>query len=254
MSIKVLTVPHLPNGEVRHVIIGKKYKKMLKTASNKHNFELICLDSNPFVDSRLEGHVDLSAVHLGGNEIALGSFLKNSDAVQRLKALGLNIRFVPDCSAPQYPYDAALNFCIVGNTLIYNHKTAQVDIVNELTIAKTPIDCKQGYTKCSVCVADEESIITEDKGIASKAESAGLKVLLLDNAEIELDGFKSGFIGGASFKIAHNKMAFTGYIINSNVRNAIEGFLEKRGIETVYLTKRSAFDIGSAIPITEELI
>ncbi len=254
MSIQILTVPHLPNGEVRQIIIGKKYEKMLKTASSKHSFELICLDSNPFVDSRLAGHTDLSAAHLGGNEIALGSFLKNSDAVQRLKALGLNIRFVPDCSAPQYPFDAALNFCIVGNTLLYNSKTAQTDIVNKLTITKTLIDCKQGYTKCSVCVVDEESIITEDKGIARNAENAGLKVLLLDDAEIKLDGFKNGFIGGASFKIARNKMAFTGYIINSDARNAVEGFLAKRGIETVYLTKRPAFDIGSAIPIAEELI
>ena len=42
-------------------------------------------------------------------------------------------------------------------------------------------------------------------------------------------------------------------IRNTYERNKIESFLSKRGIEAVYLTEDELFDIGSAIPLTEEI-
>lgn len=250
--IKTVAVPHLPQGRVRHLIIGKKYEKSLKNAAFRYDFELICLENNPYVDPRLAGHSDLMAAHLGKNSIIVCDFLKISPAVTRLTELGLSISYVPNCASAQYPYDAALNFCLIGNRLLANSRTASADIVNKFTKELSLIDCKQGYTKCSVCVADERSIITQDRGIAKAACDAGIDVLLIENAGIKLDGFSEGFIGGASFKIAPDVLAFTGYI-NNNVREQIESFLMKRGIKAVYLNDCPAFDIGSAIPITEKI-
>lgn len=251
--IRPVAVPHLPQGRVRHLIIGKKYEKMLKNAAFRHDFELICIENNPYVDHRLAGHTDLMAAHLGENSIIMCDFLKDSPAATELTELGLSISYAPNCVSAQYPYDAALNFCLIGHTLLANSKTANADIVNKFTKESSLIDCKQGYTKCSVCVADERSIITQDRGIAKAADGAGLDVLLVENAGIKLDGFSEGFIGGASFKIAPDVLAFTGYIINNNVREQIESFLMERGIKAVYLNDCPAFDIGSAIPITEEI-
>ena len=64
-------------------------------------------------------------------------------------------------------------------------------------------------------------------------------------------GFEHGFIGGSSFKINRNEMAFTGVINDKAERRRIERFLNERGIYAVYLTDGPLFDIGSAIPITE---
>ena len=69
----------------------------------------------------------------------------------------------------------------------------------------------------------------------------------------ETCGFEHGFIGGASFKINRNEMAFTGIINDTAERLRIERFLNERGIHAVYLTEESIFDIGSAIPIAEEI-
>ena len=115
------------------------------------------------------------------------------------------------------------------------------------------IPCKQGYTKCSICVVDENAIITDDSKITQIAAANGIEALLVDKGLATLDGFKYGFIGGSSFKIDKNKVAFTGMIRNTYERNKIESFLSKRGIEAVYLTEDELFDIGSAIPLTEEI-
>ena len=111
----------------------------------------------------------------------------------------------------------------------------------------TKLICKQGYTKCSICVVDENSIITADNKIAAIVSATGMDVLHVSEKITALDGFEHGFIGGASFKISRNKMAFTGVIAR------IERFLNERDIAPVYLTNAPMFDIGSAIPITEEI-
>lgn len=48
-------------------------------------------------------------------------------------------------------------------------------------------------------------------------------------------------------------MAFTGVIADVCERSRIERFLNERDIAPVYLTNAPVFDIGSAIPITEEI-
>lgn len=246
-----IKLPHLPQGKVQHVVIGKKYEKTLKNAAFRYNFEPIVLDDNPYVDKRLEGHADIMAAHLCNDRLIMCDFLKHSAEIDKLKALGFAIDFVPNSTRPEYPHDAMLNFCAVGDTLLYNSNIVSEDIVQKITSIRRFAKCKQGYTKCSTCVVDEFSIITEDSGVATAAKKAGLDVLLIEPAGVKLDGFQNGFIGGASFKLAHNVMAFTGYIINSNVRLQIERFLNERNIEPVYLNDCPAFDIGSVIPITE---
>lgn len=249
--IDFVQTPHLPKGNVRHLIIGKKYEKLLKNASVRYGFELICLESNPCCDKRLSGHADLAAVHIGGNRMVCRKFVKGSAAHSIMIELGASVDFVDDCISPIYPHEASLNFCIVGSKVILNPKTADAIIVEKLTNDRAC--CKQGYTKCSVCVVDDNSIITEDEGVARCAVTAGMNVLKIPYAGIMLDGFDKGFIGGASFKLAPDIMAFTGTLKNEIAKNKIEEFLQERSISAVYLNDAPAIDIGSAIPISEEM-
>ncbi len=80
-----------------------------------------------------------------------------------------------------------------------------------------------------------------------------MDVLTVSEKLAALDGFEHGFIGGASFKISANEMAFTGIINDASERSRIERFLNERGISAVYLTQMPLLDVGSAIPITEEV-
>ena len=244
---RFLDIPHLPQGKVRKIMLGEKYRKVLESTLLKHDLQPIWLKCNKNVDERLSGHCDLMAAHLGGRHLAV---LEDKAAeCEQINNIGLLKIKAPE--KPDYPYDAKLNFCIVGDKLIYNPKTA--DEVSVAFLNKVPAACKQGYTKCSVCVVDESTIITADACIAQIAEGVGIDVLLVDEKITALDGFEHGFIGGASFKINRNEMAFTGVINDAAQKLLIESFLNERGISAVYLTEHTLFDIGSAIPITEEI-
>ena len=243
--------PHLPQSRVRHIIIGEKYRKTLENALIQNNLSPIWLENNEFVDERLSGHCDLMAAHLGGRRIAACEFLKYSQLINNSNIPNIELLTVPDPTGKAYPMDAGLNFCLIGNKLIYNPNTANNAVVSALDCEMIP--CKQGYTKCSICVVDENAIITADTKIAQIAAANGMEAFLVDKGLAALDGFEHGFIGGASFKIAINKMAFTGIIKNAVERNKIESFLGKHGIEAIYLTEHELFDIGSAIPLTEEI-
>lgn len=245
--LRFIEKPHLPQGAVRHIIIGEKYQKCLENALIEHDLTPIWLKNNDFVDERLSGHCDLMAAHLGGKTVVTSELLKNSHIFDNL---GIEQLTIPNPMDKLYPMDAGLNFCIVGDKLIYNPKTACESAVSLLKCEKIP--CKQGYTKCSICIVNENSIITADSKIAQSAAAQGIDALLVDKRLSALDGFDYGFIGGASFKIGKNKLAFTGNINNVTERERIESFLNKRGIEAVYLTSNGLFDIGSAIPLTEE--
>lgn len=242
---KFIDIPHLPNGYVSRLILGEKYKKVLEKPLLERNIATIWLKNNDFVDKRLSGHCDLMAVHMGKNELAV---IERSES-DCLNINNIELNLIANMQKPQYPYDAELNFCIVGRHVIFNPKTANSELIDKLDLIK--LECKQGYTKCSVCVADENSIITSDSAIANIALRAGLDVLKISNNIVALNGFEYGFIGGASFKISKTQLAFTGVIEDQAERCRIERFLSEHDIVPVYLTDRRIFDIGSAIPITE---
>lgn len=71
--IRFVEKPHLPQGKVRQIIIGEKYKNVLESALFEQNTVPFWLKNNDFVDERLSGHCDLMAVHLGGNRLAAQS-------------------------------------------------------------------------------------------------------------------------------------------------------------------------------------
>lgn len=245
---KLVETPHLPKSKVRHIIIGEKYRKTLENALIAHDLAPIWLKNNPYVDERLSGHADLSAVQIG-KSVILSEYLRPCEQIHILTA----IEYVPDPQHAVYPYDAGLNFCIVGDKLFYNPKTANAKLVEKCE-CKQLIPVKQGYTKCSICVVDENSIITSDKRIAEAAESAGMDALYLSEPFVKLDGFDYGFIGGAIFKISETDLVFTGKIVDTIIESKIESFLSKRNINPIYLTDSQIFDIGSAIPLTENKV
>lgn len=60
------------------------------------------------------------------------------------------------------------------------------------------IDVRQGYSKCSIAIVDERSIITSDRGIAKAITRSGhdIDCLLISEGYVKLRGFDHGFIGG----------------------------------------------------------
>lgn len=244
--------PNLPT-KARSVLLGKKYADLLENPLKKAGIQPIFIPDNPFVDSRLSGHADLSVFHMGGEKCLLSPHLKGTDFSRRLEGIGADLDYLSEPMGSIYPKDAALNCCVVGDSLIYNKKTAAQGIDEYFTIkGRRLINVRQGYTRCSVCVVDDNSIITADRGIANAVHNAGVDILLISQGYVNLAGFDFGFIGGAAFKISNDRIAFTGTLDKHPDKSAIYEFLRKRGVEPVFLTDMPLFDMGGAVPILEK--
>lgn len=235
------------------VIIGEKYCKILQNGIKSLGINALFMPDNPYVDPRLSGHADLSVLHLGGDRLLLAPYLKRSSFSQQLEDRGFDIRFADIEQSALYPNDAQMNMCILGNKVIYNPQTGSDAIVKYLTIGNGAIQVssRQGYSRCSVCVVNDNAIITADEGICRSAKAHGVDVLKIRPGYIDLPGFDYGFIGGASFKLSDTKLAFTGGLDKHPDAERIIEFASLHNIDMVYITDKPAFDIGGAIPIIE---
>lgn len=234
------------------VLLGEMYYESLKQSLGHYGIKVLPIPANPYVDKRLSSHADLSVFHAGGEKIFLAPFLKGTEFAEKMHESGFNITFCDIIQGENYPNDAALNICSVGDNFIFNPKVSCQKIINELKEqGREGIITKQGYCKCSVCIVDEKSIISSDKGICKAWRDNGLDALEIEAGFIELKGFDYGFIGGAAFKLGAATLAFTGSLDAHPDKTRILEFLYKRSISPVFLTELPVFDIGSAIPVLE---
>ena len=233
------------------IAIGEKYSGVLGNSLESLDISTVYVPDNPFVDERLSGHADLSVFHAGGKDIFLAPYLNNTKLSKKIADLGFNIHFLNIKQDKLYPLDAALNACAFGDTLIYNKNVTSQDIVKHFE-EHNLISTKQGYARCSVCILDENSIITSDRGIYNAAVASDVEALLVTQGYVKLPGFQYGFLGGASFKIARDKLCFTGTLNSHPDKNRILDFLNSRNVEPLFLTDLPIFDIGGAVPITEK--
>ena len=235
------------------VLYGQKYAEFLEEPLKKRGIRSILVPDNRSVDPRLSGHVDLMVFHAGGERLFLAPQLRDSFLARELEKEGAILSFPSQVQGKNYPEDAMMNICSVGNSAFLNPRSAAKEIVDFLTndSERNLIQCKQGYSRCAICPVDGSALITADRGAAKAAERAGLSVLLISDGFIQLEGFPYGFIGGASFKISEHELAFTGTLDGHPDRDRILSFLLERKVKPVFLTERSIFDIGSAIPAFE---
>lgn len=235
------------------LLVGEKYADILEIPLKALGIGMLKVPDNPHVDTRLSGHADLSVFHFGENKILLAPYLKGSVLEKELLHRGFSVSIAGLVQSAKYPEDAQMNSCVVGENIILAPQVCCKEIVEYFTNLNTHkiIACKQGYTRCSVCVVDECAIITADRGIAEAAREKGIAVLGIRPDHIALDGFDYGFIGGSSFKISKKRLAFTGTLDKHPDKERILSFLAFRDVEPVYITNYPLFDIGGALPVTE---
>ena len=206
--------------------------------------EAIWLPDNPALDPRLAGHADLSVFISGKHAIVARGIYPH--IVNFLTNRGYSVSTAAEQGA-EYPKDAGLCVCSTGKYTVYNPKT--VDPAAAAILTGHPVTVAQGYAKCAACIVNDDSIITSDAGVSRAAKNAGMDILEITPGYVALDGFKEGFIGGASFKIDENTIAFTGTLDKHPDKERIIEFLSERGKRPVFLTDRPIFDIGGAIPV-----
>lgn len=246
--MKYIEKPNLPQGKVTLAAIsiqaGESAKKL-----NSLGIETIKIRPDSRLPEPINSHADIQMLHMSKNSLfVFDEHLFSGDWVTNFHFN--KISEVPD---NRYPHDVRLNCTIIGNYIICNTKTISKDILKAAeSSGLTVINVNQGYSRCSVCVVDENSIITDDESIFRAAGNFLNDTLLISKGSIELNGYDYGFIGGCCGKIDKNKIAFNGAIESHKDYYKITDFLNKKNIECIELCSEPLYDIGGIIPLCEE--
>ena len=243
-SERIITNPNLPENTVTCVAIGSKYNKTANSLIDR-KIRIIGLEYN-LLPEYLSGHADMQLFHFGNNII----FKNEIPAGESF--LDFRTEIIPEVLKSEYPGDCPLNCVRIGNKLICNTKTVSksiLDLAEESGI--TIIDVKQGYTKCSVCILNENAIITDDESVYKSAQNFFDDTLLISKGSIRLQTKEYGFIGGVTGKLDENVLAFNGRIESHTDHNKIFDILDKYNIIADELLDEPLEDIGSIIPLSE---
>ena len=208
----------------RIIISSDAGKPLINYLSERYEVELFGSLMN--VAEPLRNHPDLIFCRLDGDVIFEGD---------------------GDLLSPDYPGDIRYNGFSTGRYFIHDLRhtdSALLKAVNDLGLI--PVDVKQGYACCSIVPVDENSIITYDRGIAGAAIKAGIDVLLVRPGYVELPGYDTGLIGGASGK-AGNEIIFNGDLSAHPDYAAIKDYITVRGLKVRYFDSYPLRDIGSII-------
>jgi len=208
----------------------------------KAGFETIPAPLTELVDTPLSGHPDIQMflhnknlfVHPAIDPLFLKSVERHVNIIQCSTSLGKN-----------YPGDIPYNIACTGRIALHKKDSTDKTILeymqkNNIEIAAT----KQGYTKCSTMIVDDNSIVTSDRSINTAAQNAGLDTLLIDPGHIDLPGYSYGFIGGASGKFS-DTIYLTGSIDSHPDRERIKNFIESKGLQIKILSDHKISDAGS---------
>lgn len=239
-------IPHLPDWAVSTVVISSEFLE-IKENLERQNIQVLTMEACQDLASPVRSHADMQMLPLDGNHILISPYQVRLKL--ELERLGIKV-LIGETLNPQYPEDVRYDAVRIHNHYICNPKTVSIAAKSFWDRCNLqPVWVRQGYTKCSVCVVDKQSIITSDPGIAKSALTAGLDVLTISPGFIKLPGYDTGFIGGCTGKLNRDCMAFTGRLDSHPNAQSIRHFLQQRKIEIMELSNQPLVDIGGIIPI-----
>jgi radical SAM superfamily enzyme len=200
-------------------------------------------------DSRISSHADL-VLSIADDTLILDENASKSIFCQ-LDALGVPYVVGNSRLASDYPEDIAYNAVVTEKSLI--HRLAYTNsllLQHSKNKGKRLISIRQGYTKCSTVIVSRESIITSDQGIY-EATKDSMNVLLVQPGQVQLEGFDSGFLGGASGSI-EDEVVFHGDLSKHPDFNRIQAFVEAAHKKLVYFKEFPLTDIGSVLVLKQQ--
>ena len=118
---------------------------------------------------------------------------------------------------------------------------------------KEIIDVKQGYSKCSVCICNHNTVITDDISIYNALlQYDNINSLLVEKGSVRINEYNYGFIGGCCGLIDKNLLLFNGDLSTHTDFDKIQKFLYDNNVKYIDVKNKPLTDIGSIIPIIEK--
>ncbi len=235
------------NKKANILIVAGDILQQSEQILKEQNIQIIKTDKCIDVYDEISYHTDIQMINIGNNiVIAPNMYDKYIDV---LKQSEINYIKGESILKNKYPENVQYNGCIIGKYFIHNLQYTDKKVIELLEKNEyICINVKQGYTKCNISIVDENSIITQDKGIA-KELSKYFDVLCINEKENISLGNMQGFIGGATGLISQNLWCINGDINRLKDCNKIIDFVTLKNKEILCLNNEEVIDIGSIIPI-----
>lgn len=248
---RFIQVPNLPCGKVSMGVIDGRADEIIVSKLNKEGIRVLRTDPCADICGAVSFHPDMFLHHIGGNLIVAPPNAPETTLI-KLSYEGFNIIRGEKCISRKYPGDIAYNVARIGNYAVCSVEATDRVLLRYLQeTGITIIDVKQGYAKCSICVAGQRACITSDKGIYKALCKYDFDVLLISPGFISLYDLNYGFIGGASGLISDDTIFFSGNIKAHPDFIKIEAFLKKHHKKICSVENCSLTDVGTFIPLKE---
>ncbi|HYE09331.1 MAG TPA: hypothetical protein VEF53_04035, partial [Patescibacteria group bacterium] len=217
--------PFLPENKIKAALVDYRIGTEASEALTKEGIEIIKTVPCKDLYDAIHGHPDIVVHPVGDNQLIIAPNV--FDMLQPLLIKkGFALTKGETWLNRNYPENIAYNVLRIGSYAFHNTKYTDKAIKDEFE--KNEIDLihvKQGYTKCSACIVDENAIITSDIILAKTVEKFGIESLLIKPGGIILQGLNYGFIGGSCGLLSKSTMAFTGNLDNIQDYYKIVDFL-----------------------------
>lgn len=227
------------------LIIGSEYVDEINELKEL-GCQIITFNGTSELEAEINQHADINVFNCGN-----GDLIVNSDIIGEIEPFLADFSLIP-CKGIKSPYpdDIKLNCALIGKYLLCNTKYVADEIrsfceQNDIRFLHT----NQGYSKCSVCVLNDNAVITENDTIASLLKNYQIDVLLIKGGYVCLSDKHHGFIGGASGMINESTVYFSGDISAHPDYDSIIKFLDKYNIKPVFNKSRKLSDFGGFIKL-----
>ena len=231
---------------MKRVIVDERIDGECERGLLEGGFEIIKLPMGKELQTPVLGHPDMLLFVGKGKLVCHESYYKIAKGtIDRIADGGFQITLTDEKWSAEYPADVLFNAAPVGDKLICNAKSVSKKLV-EIYGKENIVSVKQGYAKCATVVVGDNGIITADMSIAKGAMAAGIDTLMLSGSYTRLDGYDTGFLGGASGDDGEC-VFFTGNIELHPEAEQIREFCKKQGREVCSLSKAPLYDYGSLI-------
>lgn len=244
--MSIIEKANLPRRKVSAAVIGK-CGKVLESFISSFGIELLFAEENTKIDPAIGNHADVNVLYLGGGTVVLDG--SQHSLAERLRLRGFKTVFVSDPVCGLYPGDCRLNFALIAQRAFGKFAVADKSVQMLENVKK--INVRQGYAKCSVCVVNENAIITDDVSIYKAARHENMHVLLCQKGSVMLSGHDYGFIGGACALTEERHLLFFGDITRHENFCQISDFLREEDCRFSFLKDYSLTDIGGIVAVEE---
>lgn len=239
----------IPKKRANTVIIDGRIDEEIKSNLQKLDLNIIPTIKCKEVSKPISYHPDIVIHPINHNTLIIAPNV--FDYYEDLFwGMGINLIKGETLLDSSYPKDIAYNVGRIGKYAIHNFKYTDEKLKFYLKKEGLKfIHVEQGYTKCSMAIIDEKTIITADYPIYKKLKNLGFNTLLINPGFIELEDYDYGFIGGSCGNLSKAEIMFSGKFTDHPDKDKIINFLKKHNKKIIYLSNKKIWDIGTIISL-----